>query len=385
MAGCQQTSLDYPRLLAAELELELTDVTCSGAVTDDFFAPQDVTPPPPPPAQLDVFDTVQPDVVTVTIGGNDLGFTDIATTCLAASADGPLFSQLAVGQQVSSCQEFFSSEAGAAQDPYARIPEVAAEVRAALVAVQDAAPGAEVAVVGYPAITPDVANTPEGGCFNANLLPAPVLVQGVPLASTLPFTDVDIPYLQVLQEQLNDAIAEQAADLNITYADVYPASLSRSACSAAGVRWVEPLVPGNGGTNVLHPSQLGTQAMADVLRPVVAELVAGTPGPAPTSPAPNSPAPSTVPTPSTAAPAPAPTAAAPAPAPAGPAPAPTSSTTVAPAPQASGPIASVPLANTGPGDVLPVFWGGAGAVLLGSVLVGAGARTRAPTPKHRQR
>ena len=69
--GCFRSSSNYPALLAEELDLELTDVSCSGADTGDVTGGQAVaggrgTVPP----QLRA---VQPDtdLVTVGIGGND--------------------------------------------------------------------------------------------------------------------------------------------------------------------------------------------------------------------------------------------------------------------------------------------------------------------------
>ena len=79
------------------------------------------------------------------------------------------------------------------------------------------------------------------------------------------FTDADVPYLQVLQRKLNHAISVAAARAGATYADIYPASLAHSACSPESVRWVEPVEPGGGGTNSLHPSLAGERAMAVAL------------------------------------------------------------------------------------------------------------------------
>jgi len=181
VAGCSQTTLDYPRRLAATLGLALTDVTCSGAQTKDFYAAQSVTPSPNPQRQLDIFNTVQPDLVTITIGGNDLGFTSIAKTCLASTNKGPIYSH----NTVPSCMEYFNSSAGKADNPYDRIPAVTAKVRAAIAAVQQAAPRAKIAVIAYPAIAPDVANTPPGGCFNAlstsGPAPAGIFPPGAPV------------------------------------------------------------------------------------------------------------------------------------------------------------------------------------------------------------
>ncbi|TDD30113.1 SGNH/GDSL hydrolase family protein [Kribbella turkmenica] len=60
---------NYPHLVAAELGLDLTDVTYSGATTANLLdTPQDEAPP-----QLDAV-TPATAVVTITVGGNDLEY-----------------------------------------------------------------------------------------------------------------------------------------------------------------------------------------------------------------------------------------------------------------------------------------------------------------------
>jgi lysophospholipase L1-like esterase len=266
--GCAQTTLSYPHLLAAQLSLQLTDASCSGATTADFFAPQEVDGPHPP-AQLDVVRALQPDLVTVTIGGNDLSFTSIAQTCLAASPAGPLF----LHPTFASCSAFFGSPRGSTADPFARLAGVGAKVGAAVAAVRVAAPHARIVVIGYPAISPDALNVPPGGCFRANSIPT-TFVNGVPLMSAFPYTNADVPFLARLQQRLDAEIAEATRRSGGTYAEIYDASLPHSACSPESTRWVEPVVPGGGGSNRLHLSPAGTSAMAATLAPVVAGLLA---------------------------------------------------------------------------------------------------------------
>jgi lysophospholipase L1-like esterase len=265
--GCAQTSLSYPHQLAAQLNLQLTDVTCGGATTADFFTPQNVDGPNPP-AQLVVVKALQPDLVTVTIGGNDLGFGSISRTCLAASPVGPLF----LHPTFASCSAYFASPAGSADNPDARVAAVGAKVRAALMAVHNAAPNARILVIAYPAIAPDASNTPPGGCFTANTIPTTV-VNGLPLQSAFPFTDTDVPFLAQLQQRLVAEIAEAARDSVASQADIYEASLPHSACSPESTRWVEPVVPGGSGFNSLHPSLAGTSAMAAALAPKATRLL----------------------------------------------------------------------------------------------------------------
>jgi lysophospholipase L1-like esterase len=265
--GCAQTSLNYPHQLAAQLNLQLTDVSCSGATTADFSAPQDVDGPNPP-AQLDAVKALQPNLVTVTIGGNDVGFSSIGPSCLAASRVGPLF----LHPTFASCSAYFASPAGSADDPFARLAGAGAKVSAALAAVHSAAPQARILVIAYPAIPPDASNTPPGGCFAANAMPT-TIVNGVPLTSAFPFTDTDVPFMARLQQRLDAEIAEAAGRSVATYADMYQASLPHSACSPESTRWVEPVVPGGGGSNRLHPSLAGTCAMAATLAPIVSGLL----------------------------------------------------------------------------------------------------------------
>ena len=265
--GCDQTSLNYPHQLAAQLSLQLTDASCSGATTADFFAPQEVDGPNPP-AQLDVVKALQPDLVTVTIGGNDLGFSSIAQTCLAASPAGPIF----LHPTFASCSAYFTSPTGSADNPFGRLAEVGAKVRAALAAVQVAAPQARIVVIGYPAIPPNALNVPPGGCFRANSIPL-TFVNGVPLTSAFPYTDTDAPFLAQVQQRLDAEITEATGQSGGISAGIYDASLSHSACSPESTRWVEPVVPGGGGSNRLHPSLAGTSAMAAALAPIVTGLL----------------------------------------------------------------------------------------------------------------
>jgi hypothetical protein len=85
--GCLKSDHNYAHLAAPRLNpLTLRDPTCSGAKTDDMTQAQGVTPGPNPPQ----FDSLDADtqIVTFTIGGNDIGFTGIAENCLSASPIG---------------------------------------------------------------------------------------------------------------------------------------------------------------------------------------------------------------------------------------------------------------------------------------------------------
>ncbi|MEZ5737924.1 MAG: SGNH/GDSL hydrolase family protein [Novosphingobium sp.] len=76
-ARCMRTFANYPTRLAERLLLTLFDATCSGATTDHILGPWNELP-----AQIDAV-TADTDLVTVTIGGNDLNYVGglLAATC----------------------------------------------------------------------------------------------------------------------------------------------------------------------------------------------------------------------------------------------------------------------------------------------------------------
>lgn len=67
--SCYRSPFGYPALIAASQGLALDYQACSGADTADVLADQLGTLSP------------ETDYVTITIGGNDLGFADVITTC----------------------------------------------------------------------------------------------------------------------------------------------------------------------------------------------------------------------------------------------------------------------------------------------------------------
>ena len=79
---CARSTANYPNVIAAATAAELTDVTCGGADTTDYFEPQYENVPP----QLDAV-TPDAELVTMTIGGNDSGvFINSIIQCGTAGA-----------------------------------------------------------------------------------------------------------------------------------------------------------------------------------------------------------------------------------------------------------------------------------------------------------
>lgn len=227
--GCARSGHDYPALVAEMLRVdELTDVSCSGAVTGDMTAAQDVPLGSNPP-QFDALRT-DTDLVTVTIGGNDIGYTDIIFTCGQLSITDPLGDP---------CRR--QATAGGS-DVYAeRILAAAPKVAGVLQGIRERSPNATVLLVGYLRILP-----PAHGCW--------------PL---VPISRGDVPYLDGIQQQLTKMLATQADANGAVFVDAYAGSLGHDACRAPTVKWVEGLIP-TSPAYPIHPNAQGMRAVADM-------------------------------------------------------------------------------------------------------------------------
>ena len=226
--GCLKSSSNYGHL--AELQLryaEFRDPSCSGAETEDMTQTQNVSPGPNPPQ----FDSLSADnaLVTVQIGGNDIGFSSIAEDCVSLNPFG------------SPCKEKYT--AGGVDEISRRIAETAPKVDAVLDGIRARSAGTRILVVNYSAIFPHTGN----GCY-----------------PQMPVARGDVPYMRAKQEELNAMLAQQAAANGARLVDVYAASVGHSACAAPGVRWVEPFIPANAAAP-LHPNLLGMRAMSDLV------------------------------------------------------------------------------------------------------------------------
>jgi len=227
--GCLKSSNNYANHVAQDLGYELRDATCSGAETDDMTNPQGVSPDAPNPPQFDRLDA-NVAMVTLQIGGNDIGFGGIAETCARA----------AFAQQ--DCKSQYV-DANGNDELRNRIAETAPKVAAVINGIHQRSPNAAVYVLGYPGI---FAFGPTAGC--------PAMLVG----------ESDAQYLRGIQEALNGMIADQAAANGATYVDVFTPSAGHTACDLPVIRWVEPIVPVNAAAPI-HPNLVGMLAMADIV------------------------------------------------------------------------------------------------------------------------
>jgi lysophospholipase L1-like esterase len=236
-AGCMRSTRNYPSVVAESLGVAaFHDISCSGATTEDLHEPQQVTAGENA-AQLTAL-APDTDLVTLTIGGNDIGFTEIITECAQRSPQQPAGS---------ACKDHYT--AGGRDALAERIEATAPDIAEALAAIEERAPGARVLLVGYPTILPDTGP----GCF-------PVV----------PFSPGDVAYLRETEKRLNAMLAAEAGAAGVAYVDTYTPTIGHDVCQLPGVKWVEGLVP-TAPAYPVHPNELGMAAMAEA----VVELAEG--------------------------------------------------------------------------------------------------------------
>ena len=227
-AGCLRSTHSYPFLVAAGTSAAtFTDVSCQGATTANMTHPQSVPLGTNPPEENAL--SAGTTLVTLQVGGNNIGFSDIIIHCTTLSLTNPFGSP---------CKDHYTS--GGTDKLRAKINAAAPKVAADLQGIHARAPNARVFLVGYPVILPNSGS----GCW--------------PL---VPIAFGDVPYLRGVEKALNSMLAAVAAANHATFVDTYTASIGHDVCQAPGTKWVEGLIPTSLAAP-FHPNRLGEQAMA---------------------------------------------------------------------------------------------------------------------------
>jgi len=229
--ACGRSTNNYAHVLAARLNVAvLRDVTCSGADSTDMTSPQslslagvDAGSAPPQ------FDALSADttLVTLTIGGNDIGLVGIAQDCMN------------LNPFATPCRNGWTS--GGVDRIAQKIDAFAPKFAAVLAGIHARAPQARVVVTGYGLyIKP-------GGCWPYQ-----------------PVLGVDANYLQGSVNRLNSVIAAQAAANGAEYVDVATPGVGHDACQAPAAKWLEGYVPTDLAAP-LHPNRRGEANYARII------------------------------------------------------------------------------------------------------------------------
>ncbi|MFD9595973.1 SGNH/GDSL hydrolase family protein [Kitasatospora sp. NPDC059973] len=243
---CLRSDRNYGHLVAAALKATAyTDVTCAAAKVKAMTQPQydafiRVNDP-----QLDAV-TADTDLVTLGIGGNDLGATDLGLgelvgVCIAGAAVNPLGTP---------CKDVFHhgywdwsswSWQYGNDDLADRIAAARPQIADTLKRIHAKAPGARVLLVGYPSVLP--ADGSE--CFLRQ-----------------PVTAGDVEYMYGVLGQLNAMLKSTAAAGGATYVDTATPTVGHDVCSDD--RWIEGALPGSPAVP-FHPNATGEKVMADAV------------------------------------------------------------------------------------------------------------------------
>lgn len=227
--GCLRSNRNWPALTKPKIRVTgFRDMSCSGAQTNDMWSPQGVDPGGPNPAQLSVVDGAAK-VVTLQIGGNDIGFSDIIKTCALQNPFG------------SGCTADYVHDGR--DELSEKINATAPKIDAVVAEIKRKAPQAKVFLVGYPTLVPQSGN----GCY--------------PLVPVLP---QDVPYLRAKTVQLNGMIAARAAAAGVEYIDLYGPSAGHDFCASTSNKWVEGIIPTSVAAPV-HPNAKGMENFATIV------------------------------------------------------------------------------------------------------------------------
>ncbi|WP_405534140.1 SGNH/GDSL hydrolase family protein [Streptomyces sp. NBC_00075] len=241
-AGCDRSDRNYPSLVAKHLALDVADfrdMSCTGAEIEDLSSAQS-TDDGVNPAQLSAL-SARTGLVTLGVGGNDIGFAATVQECVKKGAAYRLTGSGRFTGNDAPCRAEYVSDG--ADEVTARIDAAGERLAGALSEVERRAPRAEVYVVGYPAILPPGGNR---------------------CADDMTLAPDDVRFLDAKERQLNSVLRERAEAAGAVYVDTYGPSVGRDACAARDTRWIEPLMPAADAAPV-HPNERGERGMADAV------------------------------------------------------------------------------------------------------------------------
>lgn len=224
---CQRSADNYPSYLLQDSQVEGQDVSCSGAVSEDVLEPW-ATDTEEIPAQIDAL-AEDTDVVTLSAGGNDIGF-GLIVGCFVEAIE---------SNQTSDCGTLLQESTDA------QFAELPAQLDGVYEAIDDRAPDARVIATGY----------------------MPLLAPGDECMEIAAISPADREWIISLTDELNQQVRDAAERHGGTA--VLPAGVeNHTGCAEPAERWVD-LFGFATDAYPMHPTSAGQKAMADT---VLAEL-----------------------------------------------------------------------------------------------------------------
>ena len=211
-AGCQRSIYAYPSLVDTQRpNTDLVFAACSGATTSDVLNNQ---------VSSLTSDTA---IVTITIGGNDAGFSSVVTQCA-------LPWPWSCGSNLDNAQAFIRNTLPG------RLDSVYAQIRTR-------SPGARVVVLGYPR-----------------------LFMGVDCNAGTFFSGDELTRMNQTADQLRDVTRGRAVAAGFSFADAIPAFTGHAVCSST--EWLNGL--SNPVGESYHPNRTGhSSGYAPLVRAII--------------------------------------------------------------------------------------------------------------------
>lgn len=210
---CYRSPYGYPALLAKSANLSLDYQACSGATTATLLSDQ--------------LGTLSPatDYVTLTIGGNDVGFTSVITQCLLPSWLGDCDGALATAVSTLNNQ-------------------LPGRYDAVFAAIKAKAPNAKVVVAGYPHLF---------NGWDCNLLTF--------------FTRAEQRKLNSSTSDLNALTRSKATGAGFRFVDAVPSFKGHAVCDWIGGEWINGLTLPT--LDAFHPNRKGNVGYANLISPAL--------------------------------------------------------------------------------------------------------------------
>lgn len=224
---CARSADNYAHILARTNHLRLDDVSCSGATTDDVLSRRQARQRP----QIEAV-TQATRLVTITIGGNDVGYLGnlSARSCANDRALVPLLWRPILCKEMSPADV----EAGFSRLPV-QLSRIIAEIR-------KRAPGSRIVLTDYATVLPR-----SGTC-----------------ASRAPLSAAEIASANHVADRLSKTIREAALRARVRFVAVSSLSQDHDVCSAEP--WVNPFafrsIPLLWGPAAYHPASPSMEATA---------------------------------------------------------------------------------------------------------------------------
>lgn len=230
-AGCARSLANYPNQVDANPAVgALTDSTCGGAQTRDILTVEQVPGAPPQIQTLDA----GTDLVTLSIGGNDVGFGTIVGCITAHLAPGGPEAPRNCRAEIGDTVEADIADVFGAGGPVDKVYEQ----------IEKASPGATVIATQYLPLMP--ASDDDGCPF------------------TMGIGADNLEWAREITAAINSAV-DEAAQRN-GHISVLPTSdTDRSGCADVDERWVVFADGSQNNTAPFHPTALGQRAMAEAI------------------------------------------------------------------------------------------------------------------------